>query len=135
MPFIRYELGDYGAIERNQYNRYDRLVSLNGRVNDLAILPSGKRVPGFTLYYTARQVIQEINGIVEYQIEQIKIDAFIIYYVSTMEVSQDEEVFIKSTFIEYLEPGLEILVQRVDRIDRMKSGKFKHFISLSSGQE
>lgn len=135
MPFIRYELGDYGAIERNQYNRYDRLVSLNGRVNDLAILPSGKRVPGFTLYYTARQVIQEINGVVEYQIEQIKIDAFIIYYVSTMEVSQDEEVFIKSTFIEYLEPGLEILVQRVDRIDRMKSGKFKHFISLSSGQE
>ena len=131
MPIIRYEVGDFGSIKRDQIGRCDVLVNLSGRLNDFAILPSGKRVPGFTMYYAAKEIVGDIDTISEYQIRQISRSEFLILVVCSEELNQSQVVKIQDLMRNYLEPNLKISVERVLYIDREKSGKFKHFIALS----
>ncbi len=132
MPFIRYEIGDLGSIQRSNGSRYDKLITLNGRLNDFAILPSGKKVPGFTLYYVSRQILEKSGIVKEYVIKQISISCFVFEIVSDKPILEKDKAIIVSTMEQYLEPGIKIEIKRVDKIDRQKSGKLKHFISLIS---
>ena len=54
MPIIRYEIGDVGTISDDKTEGKSVLHSLEGRTNDFALLPSGKRVPGLTFYYISK---------------------------------------------------------------------------------
>lgn len=132
MPFIRYEIGDLGSIQRSNGGRYDKLITLNGRLNDFAILPSGKKVPGFTLYYVSRQILEKSGIVKEYVIKQISSASFVFEIVSDKPISDKDKALIVSTMEQYLEPGISIEIKRVEKIDRQKSGKLKHFISLVS---
>jgi phenylacetate-CoA ligase len=132
MPFIRYEIVDLGSIERSNGGRYDKLITLNGRLNDFAILPSGKKVPGFTLYYVSRQILEKSGIVKEYVIKQISSASFVFEIVSENSILDKDKALIISTMEQYLEPGISIEIKRVEKIDRLKSGKLKHFISLVS---
>lgn len=130
MPFIRYEIGDLGSIKRNVLKKYDELLTLNGRLNDFAILPSGKRVPGFTLYYVSRQILEDTGLVKEYVIRQISKFDFVFEIVSDRSISKKDEELIIKIMGDYLEPGLNIVINKVDEINRDKSGKLKHFVSF-----
>lgn len=132
MPIIRYEIGDLGSIERDRIGRCDLLVKLSGRLNDFALLPSGKRIPGFTMYYVAKEIVSDIASISEYQIRQISKSEFLILLVSSKELNSMEILKIQNSMEKYLEPNLTIQVQRVQQINREKSGKFKHFLALNN---
>lgn len=128
MPFIRYEVGDWGSIKRGE--RYSELLTLNGRLNDIAWLPSGKTVPGFTLYYVSRQILEESGVLKEYVIKQTSANTFLFEVVTTEPLSENHIQLIKNTMYQYLEPGIIVVVKRVDAIKRQASGKLKHFHSL-----
>ncbi len=128
-PFIRYDIGDIGILSSKSTSQKPILEKLIGRTNDIAHLPSGKVVPGLTFYYVTKSVIEEDGNVQEFVIEQTLLNTFKIIYTSQRELTTNEkEKIIKATYT-YLEDGLNVIFEKVDRMDRSKRGKLKQFIS------
>lgn len=127
MPIIRYEIGDIGVIERDE----DGLIlkKLCGRVSDVINLPSGRIAGGLTFYYVARSIMEENNIVREFIVRQTRLDTFIFDMVTDRDLTSDEILSLQIQLNEYLEPGLTLIINRVDKIDRPSSGKLKHFYS------
>lgn len=127
MPFIRYEIGDKAVIEPGS----DEIVikKLLGGVNDLVILPSGKKSSGVTFYFITRSILENIGSLKEFIIKQTDPDKFIFEIVSDEDISEKDKLKLQDKMDAYLEPGLKFEIQRVDRIERTKAGKMKHFHS------
>lgn len=129
MPFIRYEVGDVGAVRQDPAHRCAELVQLSGRLNHLIFLPSGKKAAGFSLYYISKHLMASLNGLHEYQVRQVALDTFEVDLVLDGQLSAGDVKAVEESFGLYLEKGLNVLVRQVAKIDREKSGKLKHFIS------
>jgi len=131
MPFIRYNIGDIGSIrDKNKLNgKYKILDNLLGRENDMILLPSGKKSPGLTFYYISRSILESSGSLKEFIIRQTSKNTFIFDIVSDNDLSNKEIEKIKDKMDTYLEPGLKIIINRVELINRPKSGKIKHFFS------
>lgn len=127
MPVIRYEIGDMGIINRKGDTFI--LEKLSGRVNDMVLLPSGRRSAGLTFYYVAKSILETTNVIKEFIIRQVSLNEFIFDVVSERDISIDEYEVMKEKMDLYLEPGLNLVINRVERIERPRSGKIKHFYS------
>ena len=128
-PFIRYEIGDYGSVVNFEKYPYLILQNLSGRISDTIILPSGKKVPGLSFYYISRSVFEKSSFIREFRIIQKKIDLFIFQIVSKDNLTAKEKENIINETEKYLEPGLKINFQMVDRVQDKYSGKIQHFFS------
>ncbi len=126
MPFIRYEVGDRGAILNDESGR-PMLKQLYGRLNDTLRLPSGKVVPGFTFYYITKAMMDKIPGLREYNIKQTAVDTleFDMVLDSTLDTASENEM--RRVALKYLEPGMKVIFHKVSKIDRTASGKMKHF--------
>lgn len=129
MPFIRYELGDMAVFSRHQKGPYQILEKVNGRVNDVALLPSGKKAPGLTFYYISKALLETGGIIKEFIIRQTALDHFVFEYVAERILTQEEKMEIQKTMDKYLEPGLKASFERKAAIQRTKAGKLKHFFS------
>lgn len=127
MPFIRYEIGDRAVIEPG--NNPVRIKKLLGGVNDNIILPSGKESPGITFYFISRNILETSGVLREFIIKQIALDKFVFEVVSDNEIPEKNKQLIQKRMDTYLEPGLNFEIKRVDKIERTKSGKMKHFHS------
>ena len=128
-PFIRYEIGDVGAICKLD-SRNVILEKLEGRNEDLVYLPSGKVTPGLTFYYITKSIMKDRSNIKEITVIQKNIDIFDINYVAECELNDKEISIIKNALFNYLEPNLNIFFHKFDQLDRSKSGKLKQFTSL-----
>ncbi len=130
MPFIRYEIGDRGILSVERKGKYRILQELTGRINDFAILPSGKKAAGLTFYYISKSLL-EANGIMkEFIIKQTSADTFIYEYVADRELNQDEKDSVNKMMHLYLESGLKLIFEKKTNIERSASGKLKHFHSI-----
>jgi phenylacetate-CoA ligase len=130
-PLIRYEIGDVASIRHENDNTY--ITKLSGRTSDLIILPSGRKVPGLTFYYVARQLIEKCDEIREFRVVQTDVKEFIVEVVVVGELKDKEmRSQLQHGFDAYLEPGLNVSLKRVEVISRTGAGKFKHFASLDS---
>lgn len=129
-PFIRYDIGDIGMLSQESTIRKPLLQNLVGRTNDLVLLPSGKKAAGLTFYYITKSVIEDDGAVKEFVIEQLAIDTFKVIYVSSVALSKSRIDFIKKEMESYLEPNLNIIFERTDRLVRSKSGKLKQFSSF-----
>tara|TARA_Y100000815_G_C13320514_1_gene492138 strand:- start:665 stop:1975 length:1311 start_codon:yes stop_codon:yes gene_type:complete len=129
-PFIRYDIGDIGVLCEESTLQKPILKKLIGRTNDIARLPSGKTAAGLTFYYITKSVIENDGNVSEFVIEQLKLDAFKIKYVSKNALSYEEKETISKAMIQYLEPEISITFDRVAKLDRSKSGKLKQFTSF-----
>ncbi|MFC0603398.1 phenylacetate--CoA ligase family protein [Winogradskyella pulchriflava] len=128
-PFIRYDIGDIGILSKHSTLRKPLLEQLIGRTNDIAILPSGKKAAGLTFYYITKSVIENDGNVSEFIIEQVALDRFIIKFVSREMLSSDKKSIITQEMERYLEPGISIDFERVEQLNRSKSGKLKQFTS------
>lgn len=128
-PFIRYDIGDIGILDEKSTLKKPILKKLIGRTNDIATLPSGKTAAGLTFYYITKSVIENDGNVSEFIIEQLSLDVFKIKYVSKNALSSDEKETIGKAMIQYLEPNISIIFERVAKLDRSKSGKLKQFTS------
>jgi phenylacetate-CoA ligase len=128
-PFIRYDIGDMGALSKESTAKFPVLESLIGRTNDIAKLPSGKTVPGLTFYYVTKSIIEDDGLVQEFIIEQTKIDSFAIKYVAKRPLTSQEIGRIKNALVTYLEPGLSLSFEQKEYLKRAASGKLKQFVS------
>jgi len=129
-PLIRYEVGDIGVLSEKGTLKTPILKKLIGRTNDIAKLTSGKVVPGLTFYYITKSIIEEDGNVKEFIIEQTKLDAFKIIYVSERELNTEELTKIKIALVKYVEDNLKLTFERVALLQRKRSGKLKQFSSL-----
>lgn len=127
MPIIRYQVGDRGILEKVDGKLI--LKKLLGRVNDMVKLPSGKQAAGLTFYYISRVILENNQSIREFVVRQTALDTFYFDIVSEKELNEKDICFLQKQLDEYLEPGLKLVVKRVDEIKRTASGKIKHFYS------
>ena len=129
-PFIRYDIGDVGILDKQSTFKKPILKKLIGRTNDVAVLPSGKKSPGLTFYYVTKSIIEDDGNVKEFVIKQTKIDTFDIEYVSGLELTENQIQDIEKAITTYLEKGLTFSFTRKDKLERSKSGKLKQFVSL-----
>ncbi len=132
MPFIRYRIGDMGTLVSPLPGSPDvrkRLGSLEGRLNDTILLPSGKRAAGMTFYYISRRVLESSGVLKEFVIHQTGLADFVFDVVTDRPLERHDEDLIHGILDRYLEPGLNLTIRRVPAIERPASGKIKHFHS------
>jgi len=127
MPFIRYEIGDKAVIAPGK-NEIE-LKRILGGVNDIVILPSGKKSSGVSFYFITRSIMEKIDSLKEFIIRQVAPDKFVFDVVSDEEISDSDKKMIQKNLDTYLESGLSFEINRVDKIKRTKAGKMKHFYS------
>ncbi|MFM9986967.1 MAG: phenylacetate--CoA ligase family protein, partial [Flavobacteriales bacterium] len=127
MPFIRYDIGDIGVLDED--DRGLVLKKLSGRVNDTIVLPSGKKSPGLTFYYVSRSILESSGVLKEFIIRQTALNSFEFDVVSDRPLTPEETKDIRDKMDLYLEPGLVLKINRVEKIQRPASGKIKHFYS------
>ncbi|WP_298532315.1 phenylacetate--CoA ligase family protein [uncultured Algibacter sp.] len=128
-PMIRYDLGDIGILSKSSSTRKPILDKLIGRTNDIVKLPSGKKAAGLTFYYVTKTVIEEKSNVKEFVIEQLKLDTFKITYVSSNLLNDENIDGIKKAVSKYLEPNLNLIFKRKEKLDRSNRGKLKQFKS------
>jgi len=129
-PFIRYEIGDIGVLDKKSTPKNPILKKLIGRTSDVAHLPSGKVVPGLTFYYVTKSIIEENSIVNEFVIHQLAKDKFKILYVAEADLSQHKFQEIIKAVETYLEPNLQVELERVAILKRTKGGKLKQFESF-----
>ncbi len=133
MPIIRYEAGDWGVLSEKVRGKRRILKQLDGRLNDNLKLPGGKLVPGFTLYYTTKALMDSVPGLKEYNIQQLALDHLNFDLVIDKNYPIEEGNLSKellSLVNKYLQANIKVTYKIVDKLDRTKSGKAKHFVSL-----
>jgi len=128
-PFIRYDIGDIGTIEKENRYPFLFLKDLQGRESDLIHLPSGKKAPGLTFYYIARSILEKTSNIREFRIVQKTIDTFRFLIVSEKGLSNIDKDKILEATNKYLEPKLKIEFEMCRQIRKKYSGKIQHFFS------
>jgi len=128
-PFIRYDIGDSGVLDEKSTFKKPLLKTLIGRTNDIAILPSGKVVPGLTFYYVTKSIIEESGNVKEFVITQTQKDTFEIEYVSEKPLTEKEKKEIEKALATYLETNLITILKRVPFLNRLNRGKLKQFTS------
>jgi phenylacetate-CoA ligase len=128
-PMIRYQVGDMAILEDRSNSIYRSLHSLIGRTNDTVQLPGGKRAAGLTFYYISRSILESTGVLKEFIIRQTSLSHFVFDIVADRDLTPAETQQIKDKMALYLEPGLELTINRVQFIDRPASGKLKHFYS------
>ncbi|MCG8582522.1 MAG: hypothetical protein MI866_21545 [Bacteroidales bacterium] len=126
-PLIRYEIGDNVTLEK--INGQTRITSIDGRILDNALLPSGKIVPGITFYYLSEELVHLI-GSHDYRVVQCKRNKFYVEIVECNELPCKENDRLRKVFDKYLEPGLDVSYKCVDEIEKGSNGKYKVFVSL-----
>lgn len=129
-PFIRYDIGDIGALSVHSTPKKVILEKLVGRTNDFALLPSGKKVPGLAFYYVTKSIIEDSGMVKEFVIRQIAADRFEIDYVSTGLLQEAMIQKMELALTLYLEPGLHFDFIRKNSLNRTHRGKLKQFTSL-----
>jgi phenylacetate-CoA ligase len=129
-PFIRYDIGDIGILDKRSSLEKPILKQLIGRTNDIAILPSGKKSPGLTFYYVTKSIIDDDGNVKEFVIKQTKIDSFEIEYVSENELDLAQIQKIEEAITLYLEPNLHFEFIRKNTLERTARGKLKQFSSF-----
>lgn len=128
-PFIRYEIGDRGVLQIDAESGQVVLKKLTGRTNDVALMPNGKKVPGLSFYYVTKSVMADDGRLKEFAVIQKKFDVFAIQYVRETAFTSKEEDKIKAAVQQYTGTEVEVLFERLDRLQRTLAGKLKQFIS------
>lgn len=130
MPFIRYELGDIGALKDGYCacgSQFPMMTTEICRSNDIICTPSGKDI--YPSYF--HHVLDGIAGIASFQFRQITDECLLLL------VEQDgRNPNLQSQLSELgqrikrdLDPGMQLEAQIVDQIERSKAGKHRFVIS------
>ena len=126
-PIIRYDIGDIVSLNRDENGT--TICQIEGRTNDVVILPGGKKAAGLTFYYISRSLLEKSGSLKEFIIRQKAIDHFVFEIVSLEPLSDEDIKLIKKETARYLMPNLKLDFIYKDSIPRLKNGKIKHFIS------
>lgn len=123
-PFIRYRLGDFGALKAGRCScgsPLPLLGSIEGRTDEVLVTRDGRRFSRLGL------VFKDIKGIVESQIIQNDYDKFIIRIVPGKDYIEAAGRNVATNLAQRVGKA-DIRVEIVDQIERTSAGKFKAVI-------
>ncbi len=127
MPLIRYRIGDTGEIENPEISKNDggmlRLVSIDGRTDDLIKTPDGRLIGRLDPVFKAD------FDIVEAQIVQEKIDLLVLNVVEDKNFTEPQKIELITRLKNRVGDSVEVEYKKVDTIPRNANGKFKAVIS------
>jgi phenylacetate-CoA ligase len=138
MPLIRYRIGDLGVLtdEKCPCGRsWPLLKSIEGRSNDLLVLPSGRRISWLYLQrciFYDQEFQKNLFCISQYQIVQERRDRIVINVVKGLNFDPNLLLRIKNNIEEFFAAQgekLEVIMQLVKEIPMERTGKRRVFIS------
>jgi len=124
MPLIRYETGDRGSLkyEKCSCGKNSPLIDkIEGRMDDVIITPDGRKIGRLD------PVFKTDIPIIEAQIIQEKLDTIRIKFIPGKNYDHDKQLTIR---LRERLGEINIILERVERIQRGANGKFKAVISL-----
>jgi len=127
-PIIRYDLGDLTDMIVHDCNCGREHLKINPvkiRTQDFIVTPEYKMIPppSLTLVYKG------INGIINFQIHQQKLDLIIVNIVKDKSFNKNYEDIIIENLHEVIGRQIRIEIKYKNSISRTKSGKFRFVIS------
>ncbi len=129
-PFVRYRVGDIGAINANACPcgcPLPVLDHIEGRIDATLMTRDGRQIGRLDPVFKGAQ------GIAEAQIVQNDYDIFIIKIVPGNNYSNDDGLNVASNLSNYL-GGVDVSVELVKFIERTKSGKFVAIVCNMSNE-
>ena len=128
LPFIRYSNGDIGKID-TEYKctcgRYFKLLnSIEGRVNDMFILPSGGKISS----HIWQNYMKKCEGIESYQIIQEKIDLINIYWIKNITLYKKDNFDYVANLVNNALVECKVNWEEVNSIKAGIGGKFRQHI-------
>jgi phenylacetate-CoA ligase len=129
MPFIRYMVGDRASWGKECSCGRDSLVlkSIDGRREDMIILPSGKMRPSISVH----PLVVRAREMLCYQLVQERPELFVFRYVPTKKPMDKRLKDIIASRIRRgcMEEEVTIEFEEVDRIEKGRTGKIRTVIS------
>jgi len=138
MPLIRYRIGDLGILTNEKCpcgRSWPLIKSIEGRSNDLLVLPSGRKTSWLHLqrYIFYDQEFQKnLFCISQYQIIQERRDQLVINIVKGLNFDPNLLLRIKNNIEEFFArqgEKLEVTIQLVKKIPMERTGKRRVFVS------
>ncbi|MCC7138513.1 MAG: phenylacetate--CoA ligase family protein [Planctomycetes bacterium] len=129
MPLIRYEIGDRGTLDIEPCPCGDPrpvLATVDGRLNDVFTLPSGRRVPGVVADLRAYRIGL---GILEAQLVQPELSRLEVNWVAGPQYHEGDEEVMRERLVRMFYGELAVTLQRVERLRPSPNGKVRYCIS------
>jgi len=126
MPLIRYRTGDLSVWSEEPCDcgwNTPTLERIEGRMDDVVVLPDGRKI-GRLSY-----IVKKAKGVREAQIVQEDLDRFVLNVVPEKGFSDDVEKLLISEAALRLGQGLDIRVEKVEQLQRTRTGKTRYVIS------
>ena len=124
MPFIRYKLGDRIILSDQKCpcgSKFNTIKKVIGRADDYLILPSGKRISA-----RAINILEDVPGIIEYQIIQREKDNFEVLVKPGHAFTEDSEKDIKNIIkAGCLGEDVAVKITKTNNLARAATGKLR----------
>ena len=127
-PFIRYEIGDVGAMAPDTPCAcgvtLPRLARVEGRIADLVVLRDRILTPpNFTIIFS------DMRGIKAYQVRQNSMDRLDVVIVPDHDYTDALGTYAVDSIRKMAGPGVDVVLHKVDAIAVPESGKRRYIIS------
>lgn len=134
MPFIRYAVEDVGALMPENYScpcglPFRALARLEGRIQDLIVLPQGGYVAGEIFPHLFKDFAIDRFQVVQHTKSSVEVKL-----VTRPQFSLENQGYILEKLKAYL-PQVDIVLNFVDDIPASSSGKFRFTISHVAGAD
>ena len=126
VPFIRYSLGDKGALSPNPCScgrSYPVLSVEAGRIDSFIVTPSGKKVYDAVLAYAFKNTFKKFRGY------QRHYDLVEVEYIPADGCDMKVLDGLQRTLKEYLGDEVRVEFTQVEEIHLTRSGKAQYFVS------
>jgi len=127
MPLIRYKLGDRISLSDEPCrcgSNFPVISSIEGRVDDLLITPSGRPIPRLDPIFKGMRRIRET------QIVQTAPGTVVIRLCADDSFTLAEEKNLLAEAVKRIGPEINIRIERLDKIPRQANGKFRSVIRM-----
>ena len=126
MPFIRYDVGDFGTPSTSSCKcgrESDSYFSIDGRLEDFITTPDGRKLSGMN------QVFKHAVNVLELQLYQEKISEIIFRIVPDINFSDNDKALLIKEFRKRAGDEIDVKFNIVDSIKKTSKGKFRAVIS------
>lgn len=130
-PFIRYEIGDVGALADESPCpcglTLPRLTHVEGRIADIVVLRDRVLTPpNFTV------LMSDFRGIKSYQIRQDSLDELKVYIVPDIDYTEQVGQYVLNSIVKMVGNNVRVYLEKVPEIAVSESGKRRYIISTIS---